>query len=193
MGNRENLIAGARRCLEDKGYAATTARDVASASGVSLAAIGYHFGTTESLLRQVVFTGMEEWSASLQRSLMGDGDRAQDAAAVWSRVLDSFDGHRGVLAASFELLVHADRDPEVRRGLADAVHHARRGLATQLGGVDPETDPERAARLGAYYYALLSGLMTQWLVDPAALPTGEELALAMGDAAPQVSTGPAVQ
>jgi AcrR family transcriptional regulator len=45
MGNREELIAGAKRCLIEKGFARTTARDIASASGVSLAAIGYHFGS----------------------------------------------------------------------------------------------------------------------------------------------------
>ena len=35
MGNREDLLAGAQRCLYEKGYARTTARDIASASGVS--------------------------------------------------------------------------------------------------------------------------------------------------------------
>lgn len=191
MGNRDALLTGARRCLEDKGYAATTARDVASASGVSLSAIGYHFGTTQALLRQVIFTGIREWGAALEHSLADDAKGARDPTSVWSRVLDSFAGHRGVLASSFELLVHADRDPEVRQELATAIDHARRGLATQLGGIDPDTHPDRAARLGAYYYALLSGLMTQWLVDPDALPTSEELTTAMGEG-PQLPTPPPV-
>ncbi|MGH4006514.1 MAG: TetR family transcriptional regulator, partial [Pseudonocardiaceae bacterium] len=44
MGNREDLLAGAKRCLYEKGYGRTTARDIAAAAGgVSLAAIGYHF------------------------------------------------------------------------------------------------------------------------------------------------------
>src|SRR6185437_10410782 len=50
MGNREDLLEGAKRCLLEKGYRATTARDIAAASGVSLAAIGYHFGSKEALM-----------------------------------------------------------------------------------------------------------------------------------------------
>ena len=52
MGNREDLLAGAKRCLYEKGYASTTARDIATASGTSLAAIGYHFGSKEALMNQ---------------------------------------------------------------------------------------------------------------------------------------------
>lgn len=43
MSNRDALLAAARKCLLEKGYNRTTARDIASAGGVSLAAIGYHF------------------------------------------------------------------------------------------------------------------------------------------------------
>ncbi|MGH3648185.1 MAG: TetR/AcrR family transcriptional regulator, partial [Micromonosporaceae bacterium] len=50
MGNREALLEGAKRCFHEKGYARTTARDIAQASGVSLAAIGYHFGSKEALM-----------------------------------------------------------------------------------------------------------------------------------------------
>ena len=58
MGNREQLLDGALACLYDKGYARTTARDIASAAGVSLAAIGYHFGTTEVLLNAALLRAM---------------------------------------------------------------------------------------------------------------------------------------
>jgi AcrR family transcriptional regulator len=34
VGNREDLIAGAKRCLLEKGYVRTTVRDIAAASGV---------------------------------------------------------------------------------------------------------------------------------------------------------------
>ena len=63
MGNREALLEGAKRCLLEKGYAKTTARDIADAAGVSLAAIGYHYGSKESLLEQAFMVAMEEWFA----------------------------------------------------------------------------------------------------------------------------------
>jgi AcrR family transcriptional regulator len=50
MGHREALLAGARRCLLERGYARTTARDLVAASDTNLASIGYHFGSNEALL-----------------------------------------------------------------------------------------------------------------------------------------------
>lgn len=49
MGHREDLLEGAKRCLLEKGYARTTARDIGAASGTNLASIGYHYGSKEAL------------------------------------------------------------------------------------------------------------------------------------------------
>lgn len=170
--NRAALLKGARACLDERGYARTRARDVASAAGVSTAAIGYHFGTTEALLVEALLQGLEEWSAQLDSRLAGM-PRPQDPdhlAAVYRCVVESFPGHRGVLAASFELIAQADDHPEVREQLRQSLHHARRSLAQQMLGVDAEVDQHRADRVGAACYAMLSGLIVQWLVDPDSLP-----------------------
>ena len=60
MGHREALLEGARTCLEEKGYARTTARDIVAASGTNLASIGYHFGSKESLLNEAIGQAFEE-------------------------------------------------------------------------------------------------------------------------------------
>ena len=69
MGNREALIIAARNCIAEKGYQRTTARDLAASARVSLAAIGYHFGTTEALLNEAIFEGIGEWGEELARVL----------------------------------------------------------------------------------------------------------------------------
>src|SRR5215470_451698 len=84
MGNREDLIAGAKRCLLEKGYAATTARDIAAASGVSLAAIGYHFGSKDALLNQAVYEAVGEFAEELAQALAADG-------SLDARPLDRFE------------------------------------------------------------------------------------------------------
>ena len=71
MGNREALLAGAKRCLIEKGYARTTARDIAAASGVSLAAIGYHFGSKDALMNQAIYEFVGEWGDEVQRDAAG--------------------------------------------------------------------------------------------------------------------------
>ena len=73
MGNREALLAGAKRCLIEKGYARTTARDIAAASGVSLAAIGYHFGSKDALMNQAIYEFVGEWGEEVERALSAEG------------------------------------------------------------------------------------------------------------------------
>src|SRR5579883_3210661 len=102
MGNREDLLAGAKRCLYEKGYARTTARDIAAASGVSLAAIGYHFGSMEALLNAALIEAIGDWGDEIGRVLAAEGgvpfDPAADPierfAAIWTRVIESFATHR---------------------------------------------------------------------------------------------------
>jgi AcrR family transcriptional regulator len=191
MGNREALLEGARKCLSDKGYARTTARDIAAAAGVSLAAIGYHFGTTQALLNEAVFAGIGQWAEHLGRLLAEeagtDGTVQERFEAVWTRVIESFAAYRGVLAASYEIMVRAEADPEVQRRLAAAMEAGRIGLAELFLGVDAQAEPERARQVGAFYYTILSGLMTQWLVDPHTAPSGRDLATALGEV---LSSGP---
>jgi AcrR family transcriptional regulator len=185
VGNREALLQGAKKCLLAKGYARTTARDIAAASGVSLAAIGYHFRTTEALLHEAIFQAIGQWGEELGRMLAeeahNDGTTLERFEAVWTRVIESFRDHRGVLAASYEIMTRAEEVPEVRRNLAAAIESAKVGLARLLADVDPNAEPERARQVGSFYYAILSGLMTQWLVDPHSAPSGKDLAAALGE------------
>ena len=77
MGNREALLAGARQCLYERGYARTTAH-IAAAAGVSLAAIGYHFGSKEALLNAAMMNATGEWAEQLERVL--EAEVAADAS-----------------------------------------------------------------------------------------------------------------
>jgi AcrR family transcriptional regulator len=142
VGNREALLEGARKCLSEKGYARTTARDIAAASGVSLAAIGYHFRTTEALLNEAVFAGIGQWAEQLGHG----GTVLEKFEAVWTRVIESFHDYRGVLAASYEIMVRAEEVPEVRRRLAAATEAARIALAELFRAWMRRPNPSAHAR-----------------------------------------------
>ena len=71
MGNREALLEAAKGCLHERGYAQTSARDLASAAGVSPAAIGYHHGTKDALLTTALTASPQEWSRDLEEILSG--------------------------------------------------------------------------------------------------------------------------
>jgi AcrR family transcriptional regulator len=193
MGNREDLLAAAKRCLFEKGYARTTARDIAAASGVSLAAIGYHFGSKEALLNAARIQVIGEWWDELARTLTADAhadaDPMERFEAIWTRVIESFASQRMLWVASFEMLAQVDQAPEVRSVVADAQERARLGLASLFHRLDPTVDRRRAWAVGSLYLALLPGVMAQWLIDPDHAPSGRDLAEALRTIVADVAAG----
>jgi AcrR family transcriptional regulator len=182
MGNREDLLAGAKRCLIEKGYAATTARDIAAASGVSLAAIGYHFGSKDALMNLAVFESIGEWGQELQDALAAAGPVESDQPlahfeAVIHRTLESFAGPgSGLWRAQLELLSLAQSNEDLRAFLAGVQQIAGTGLAEMLLGIDPMAQPEAARSAGAFLHAMFIGLIAKYFLDPAQAPTAPELA-----------------
>lgn len=194
MGNREALLAGARRCLEERGWARTTVRDiVAAAGGVSMAAIGYHFGSRDALLTAALIDALDDWGAELGRTLAGeagaDALSAPQYERLWARMIESFGAHQRLWLASVEALLQAEHSPDLRRHLADALREGRRGLAAMLLGIGDEAVDESSARtLGSAQLALVSGVMVQWLADPGQAPSGAELVAGLRMIAAIVST-----
>ena len=194
MSNRDDLLAAAKRALYEQGYSRTTARDLASAAGVSLAAIGYHFRTKEALLNEALVAAIGDWGDELGLALAADvapdASPLQRFEAIWAHVIDLFATHRRLWIANFDILSQIDQLPEeVRRALGEAPQHGRRELAALFHGLDPAADEELALAVGSFYTALLLGVMAQWLGDPAHAPSARDLASALQTIAADV--GPA--
>ncbi len=187
MGHREDLLAGAVRCLREKGYAHTTARDIVAASGTNLASIGYHYGSTKALLNAAVFAAMDDFGQQMAQAIGG-----LDASATtlerfeefWTRVIDSFRTSSQVWLATFDIFAVAQRDPDVRAAVADGLEDGRMLWARTLYGVDPAD--ERARAIGSLHQALVSGVLVQWLIDPERAPSPAQLARGMQAMAEQI-------
>jgi AcrR family transcriptional regulator len=180
MGNREALLAGAKRCLIEKGYARTTARDIAAASGVSLAAIGYHFGSKDALMNQAIYEFVGEWGEEVERALSAEG--ALDAEplkrfeSIMERTIESFNGPaRGMWAAQLELMGPLEQNEELRTFLANVQRVAAGGLAELFLGIDPAQDPEAARTAGSVLHALFIGIIVKWFMDPEQALSAREL------------------
>ncbi|MGW7492654.1 TetR/AcrR family transcriptional regulator [Streptomyces sp. NPDC054786] len=180
MGNREDLLAGARRCLIEKGYARTTARDIVGVSNANLASIGYHFGSKEALLNEALMEANAEWGKALDIALAPDADAEslERFESVWNRVVELFATHRQMWAANFETFAQIQHAPELRQALAEGLKQAR-GLAESFLTVDERIGDEALRAVGSFYQALLTGVMAQWLIDPDSAPTGRDLTLAL--------------
>lgn len=181
MGNREDLLAGARRCLEEKGWARTTVRDIVTAAGgVSMAAIGYHFGSREKLLNAALIEAIDEWGTRIGRTLASYGAAGSSPAeryeAMWTTIIKSFQDDRTLWLATLEALLQAEHSDDLRRYLAGSQAQGRQGLAALLLNTPEDEIGDTAARtLGAAQMALFTGLMTQWLTDPRQAPDASEI------------------
>jgi AcrR family transcriptional regulator len=193
MGNREALLEGAKRCLYEKGYARTTARDIATAAGTSLAAIGYHYRSTEALLNAAMFQVMQDWGDEMAGALadddLADAGPRERFEAAWARIVESFQTHRPLWAMQLEVVIQSQHQPEIREQLAAGLPGARLGLA-ELFNTFPDSaaaTPAEKAAVGALHQALLTGVLTQWLVDPAQALTPADLATALRRLADSIS------
>ena len=179
MGHREKLLIGAKRCLYERGYGRTTARDIVEASGTNLASIGYHFGSKEALLNAAMMEAVGEWGQELERILVVDGDEDADPMerfeVTWTRVIESFEAHRPALIASFEAFVQAEHSPELREQMAAGHEEVRLWLAALFRRIGSTAGEGSERAVGSFYLALLNGLMVQWLLDPERAPSGQEM------------------
>ena len=182
MGNREDLLAGARRVIIERGVAKVTARDIATAAGVSLAAIGYHFGSKEQLITEALMASLGDG--------IGDGMEAvvhetaglpllDGFAELWNRMPEVFAANRETLLASLENTVRVLRDPEASRRLAEAAGEGYLGIAEQLRETRPELSEAQVDAVAKLDFALVQSLGILWLLAPGSLPSGDELARAV--------------
>jgi|ERR1700677_4361881 AcrR family transcriptional regulator len=188
MGHREDLLAGAVRCLREKGYAKTTARDIVAASGTNLASIGYHYGSTKALLNAAVLQAMDDFGAQMARA-MGEVDASATTLErferFWASVIDSFRTSDQVWLATFDIFAVAQRDPEVRAAVAAGLEDARTFWAQIIYGVD--ADDQQARAIGSLHQGLVSGILVQWLIDPERAPSAADLAGALAAIAGQIT------
>ncbi|MFB6611405.1 TetR/AcrR family transcriptional regulator [Agromyces sp. NPDC056379] len=196
MGNREDLLAGARRVIVERGVAKATARDIATAAGVSLAAIGYHFGSKEQLITEALMESLGDGIGDGMEAVVGETAALpllDGFAELWNRMPEVFAANREPLLASLDNTVRVLRDPEASRHLAAAAGEGYLGIAEQLRAARPELSDEQVDAVAKLDFALVQSLGILWLLAPDRLPSGDELARAVaviaGAEAPAGSTG----
>jgi AcrR family transcriptional regulator len=178
--HRQRLIEGALTCLREKGYAHTTARDIATASNANLGSIGYHFGSKEALLGEALREGFRQWTQYfVSRALAREGaEPLEHLRAFWTGAAESIEEQQGLMLAFIEALPAAARSPVLRTQLADLTEDARRVSQATIEAAIPGAvglDQRTARTLASLLMAVVDGLALQLLIDPEHAPTTEEL------------------
>ena len=176
MGHREDLLEGAKRCLLEKGFARTTARDIVKESGTNLASIGYHYGSKDALLAQAYVALVDDMSFEWGDRLEGAPGSLERFRELWSSVVASLREPGSMWRLSAEIMAMGDQLPEARDQLSRAQREGGRGLVSLLMGVpEEEVSDETADTLGSFYMIVMSGLIMQWTFDPKTAPDAEQL------------------
>lgn len=171
MGNREKLLEAAKQCLFEKGYGQTTVRDISSTAGVSMAAIGYHFGSKEDLMTAAIIDALGSDDAFETSS-----EGATPLRQLWTALLESFADNKTFWIANLEAVLQSQRDPKLRETLLYGIRQGRSGMTHVLTGEPEDSLPDSKIRtLGSVQMALISGLMMQRLVDPENAPNADEV------------------
>ncbi|QEO14310.1 TetR/AcrR family transcriptional regulator [Agromyces intestinalis] len=185
MGNREDLLAGARRVILERGVAKATARDIAAEAGVSLAAIGYHFGSKDRLVTEALVEALGSGIGDDIEALVLDA-REQPLldgfADRWNRMPEVFADHREALIASVENTLRVLRDPDSNetRHLRQAIAAGHLGMAENLRAAHPDLPDAQIEAIAQLEFVLVQGLGLLWLISPdGEVPSGDALARAV--------------
>jgi len=177
--HRERLLEAAITCLQEKGYARTTSRDLVAVSGTNLASIGYHFGSKERLLNIAVAEAFQRWLKPLVALAAEPGpatplERLHRSAAG---VMDTLEANRSLVAAALEAWAQVPRSEELRAEMIATYEDFHRAIATTTRDAfaevgTPDIDADVLADL---IIALFDGLLVRWQLDPDRMPSAEQI------------------
>jgi AcrR family transcriptional regulator len=177
--HREQILEGAIECVQTRGVADTTTRDIAAAAGASLASIPYHFGSKDALMDQALLKAIRRYSEHVQQqAFAGDAPPLQALAKSLIATVDTFAQARPLLISLMEAHVKAIHSEALRERVAAnrrvAVERIAAGVSGGLG-LEGQLSESQAHAVSVLILALVDGLMLAWLVDPDSVAGGQEL------------------
>lgn len=178
-GHRERLLEAAIECLETKGYARTTSRDLVAASGTNLASIGYHFGSKEHLLNVAVSEAFQRWLKPLiaLAAEPGPATPLERLGRTLNGVIETLAENRPLIAACLEAWAQLAHSEDLRREMAASYEDFRAAIAAtttdafaEIGSPGVDADA-----LAVLIIALFDGLLVRWQLNPGEDPDGSRL------------------
>lgn len=169
-GHKERLLEAAIECLEKKGYARTTARDLVAASGTNLGSIGYHFGSKEHLLNVALMEAFQRWLQPLIElaAAAGAATPLERLVLTLRGMTADFEEKRPLINACLEAWAQLARSEDLRaemvagyEGFRAAVAATTRDAFAAIGA--PQVDADALAVL---IIALFDGLLVRWQLNP---------------------------
>jgi AcrR family transcriptional regulator len=194
---RARLLQATLEVLRSRGVAQTTSREIASAAGVNLQAITYHFGSKDDLVAQALVHAVRTWVEPARTALTGiAGDPVGGLLAAMAELQQAMSQAHEHFPAYIEALATASRDEAVRDQIVELLAELRTAVAASIrelreaGYIASWVEPEPMAAL---IVAAGDGFVLHSTLDPAGHATGpamdQVIRLLLAAAAPEVRDG----
>jgi AcrR family transcriptional regulator len=162
---RERILEAALALFVDRGYEATTMRDVAREAGASLG-LAYRYFASKEEFALALYMRLAEESEEWARDGLAGGTVAERFEAAMLAKLDQVSSHRGPLAA----LLTSALDPNSRLA---ALGEGTAAVREKMGGVFLEVvrgasdapGEKQVRELGNVLYALHLAILLYWFHD----------------------------
>lgn len=179
MGHREDLLEGAKKCLYERGYARTTARDIVEASGTNLGSIGYHYGTKEDLLDTALIDVMKSFGEESSALTIREFRNAGNPTAIFDIWIKDFDHMRNLVISQVEAWAQVEHSPRLREKLSEYYEDEIERCVRELADIFPDRT-ENEIRLACAVSSILGdGLQARWLINPDQVPSGNDIVKAL--------------
>ena len=159
---RERIVAAAYQVLVERGYEATSVKDIGAAAGVAPGLVHYYFGSKEELLLAAVRFGCEEAQKH------PDLGPEQEARLAFASAKAGIPRNAGFHRLFFDMCGVAMHNPHVAEVL-------RRFIAEERGGVERiarevlavrEREAVGAPAIAGAIWGGVIGIILQGLLDP---------------------------
>jgi len=170
---RRQILNAAAKLLRQNGYASTSLRDIAAATGMKAGSLYYHFASKEELAETVMAEGIDLVRAAVKKALAGrpnDSDPLEDIEIALRAHLQALHESGDYASANIRCFNHVPDEMKQRlrkvRERYNADWRKLIGRARAAGCLDPDVDDE-ALRYGLF------GVMNwtlEWLRPGGPLP-----------------------
>ncbi len=179
VSHRQQILEAAIECVQTRGVAGTTTRDIAAAAGSSLASIPYHFGSKDALMDQALLEAIRRYTGHVEgQAFAGDAPPVQALAKSLTATVDSFPEAEPLLISLMEAHVKAIHSEPLRERVAANRRAAVERIAAMVQGglgLESQLSESETRALSVLILAIVDGLMLGWLIDPDATPSGQGL------------------
>jgi len=164
VDNRERLIAAGYQVLSEKGFEATTVKEVAHVAGVSPGLFHYYFASKDELLIAVLQEAGTRYGQMMQ-SLRADAPTDQVLEAAVTAARDRVTQEPEWYRLRYELFALGLRNPRFLPVLGELLTFIRGRFAGAFQDITGR-DQEQAQALAALALAGFDGLALQQLAQP---------------------------